>query len=146
MKPQEINQFQLIKDIESLKTSLSSLESRFKSHIHDNFTSLKINNKNIVYDIIRPCFYKYELADEDYVVFPENNGVFLISLGKTENNIDNAGVIAVSGNGDVYLLADTNEFDNIDADGYLCIFNTGTEVRIKNRLGSKKIIKIVNFS
>jgi len=146
MNQPTINQSQLIKDIESLKTSLSSLESRFKSHIHDNFTSLKINNKNIVYDIIRPCFYKYELADEAYVVFPENNGVFLISLGNAENDINNAGFIAVSDDGDVYLLAHTADFDNTDSDGYLCVFNTGTEVRIKNRLGSKKIIKIVNFS
>lgn len=116
------------------------------SHIHDGFTSQKLNNKNIVYDIIRPTFYKQELADDAYIIFPENNGMFLLSVGDSENDIDNIVYVGVSSNGDVYMPGASATFDNTDSDGYLCVFNTGTEVRVKNRLGSKKIIKIVNFS
>jgi len=41
----------------------------------------------------------------------------------------------------LFLLSSTNA-TNADTDGKLCIFDNGTNVRIKNRLGSAKVLKV----
>lgn len=146
----ETNLSQLIKELENVKSEISSLKKLIISHIHDGFTSQKINNKNIVYDIVRPTFLKQELADDAYITFPENNGTIIVSIGDSESDIDEAVLASVSSNGSVYLLAKTANVNNTDSDGNLCVFNNGVvgnpEILIKNRLGSKKIIKYINFS
>lgn len=146
----ETNQYQLIKKIENFESEISSLKKLMNSHIHDGFTSQKINNKNIVYDIVKPTFLKQELADDEYITFPENNGTIIVSIGDSESDIDEVVLTSVASNGSVYLLAKTVNVDNTDSDGNLCVFNNGVvdspEVLIKNRLGSKKIIKYINFS
>lgn len=146
----EINLSQLYKKIENLENEMSSLKKLMTSHIHDGFTSQRLNNKNTIYDIIKPSFFKQELADDAYITFPENNGIILVSIGDTEKDVSESVLASVSSDGDVYLLAKTANVDNTDSDGNLCVYNNGVvgnpELLIKNRLGSKKIIKYIIFS
>jgi len=49
--------------------------------------------------------------------------------------------------GVVTIISNSANAINTDTDGFLCVYDAGTGIRIKNRLGATKTIRyIVNYS
>lgn len=145
MSQEEINELVVknIKEIEKLKKDI-------KEHNHDSRNSQKINIDNILFNKIGLNFIYKELLDDTEIIIPINNGVGFVTAGTTEKDIMSTATFAFSNDGDVYFMGKTSNVDNTDSDGSLCVYNAGTvgfpDVRIKNRLGSTKIVKYIIFS
>jgi hypothetical protein len=78
--------------------------------------------------------HHYEsLVDEATYDLPDaTSGIGLIKLGTEYTQI------SWEADGSIMLLISSDNVINSDTDGYLCVFDNGTTVRIKNRLGSTK--------
>jgi hypothetical protein len=57
--------------------------------------------------------------------------------------IDEWAEFIFSSDGTVYLKSNSTDVSNIDEDGKLCIFDNGTSITIKNRLGTGRHIKYI---
>lgn len=78
------------------------------------------------------------IADDSYLDIPNNSyGFGMVMIGDNEEYAR----FRFSSNGTVTILEQTTNVDSNDTDGNLCIYDNGTNVRIKNRLGSSKILK-----
>jgi hypothetical protein len=84
-----------------------------------------------------------ELADDAYIDLPDaTSGWGEVFVGDNEERARFSWTTA----GVVTLMENTAEVVATDTDDKFCIFDNGTTVRIRNRLGSAKTVKyVVNY-
>ena len=75
--------------------------------------------------------------DGEITLESSTSGVGWVQIGDNEEFTQ----FRYSTDGTVVLFNDTTNVSNTDTDGNLCVFDNGTGVTIKNRLGSEKTIK-----
>ena len=75
--------------------------------------------------------------DGEITLEPSTSGVGWVQIGDNEEFTQ----FRFSTDGTVVLFNETTNVTNTDTDGNLCVFDNGTGVTIKNRLGSEKTIK-----
>lgn len=92
-------------------------------------------------DIISdPQLKKIPLADDAYIDIKDaSTGYGELIVGDNEERARFSWTTA----GVVTLMENTANVVNTDTDGKFCIFDNGTSVRIRNRLGSTKTVKYV---
>ena len=79
------------------------------------------------------------LADDDSHTFPAASSGYCVFAIKGDYKYD--GAISWTDDGSFANKGyDTSYVKDADTDGYLCIIQTGTQVSIKNRLGSEKTL------
>lgn len=79
------------------------------------------------------------INDEAFIDLPTTNGFGEIFIGNDEERVRFSWTTA----GVVTLIENTANIRSTDTDTFFCIFDNGANVRIKNRLGSSKIIKYI---
>ena len=88
---------------------------------------------------------KVDLEDEETYVLPDaSSGFAVVKLGSTNNyravfHWDASGNIVMLDSGGSSYVRDK------DTDGYLCIYKSGTQIVIKNQVGSKQTLKILRM-
>jgi len=75
--------------------------------------------------------------DGEITLEPNTSGVGWVQIGDNEEFTQ----FRFSTDGTVTIFNETANVTNTDTDGNLCVFDNGTGVTIKNRLGSEKTIK-----
>lgn len=115
--------------------------------IYINNNGLYLSGDNCILSINELSTEHYAnttFIDDDYIDLPSGrNGwgeVYLSDLSATV--VEWAEFIYLS-DGTVYLKSNSANVVTTDTDGNLCIFDNGTNVRIRNRLGSTQIIKYI---
>lgn len=84
------------------------------------------------------------MADDASKVFTTVGGGWGEVYAFTSSEIiDEWAEFIFSSDGTVYLKSNSTDVSNIDEDGKLCIFDNGTSINIKNRLGTGRHIKYI---
>jgi hypothetical protein len=141
MKTQETSQSQLYKEIDILKNTVKSLSAKMDSHRHDGFTS-KIYFESLLFKNISQSCSFISLADDAELELVKTFGIGIVMAG----TVDECAIFKFSTDGSVVLLANTTNVDDADTDGKLCIYDGGSKVKIKNRLGATKETRYMIFS
>lgn len=110
-------------------------------------TNVSINSSSniIIVNNLSNYITSESVEDEDFLDLESSkSGYGIVQAGDNEEY----GVFTFTSAGVVTLLTDsTANVVNTDTDTKLCIFDNGTNVRIKNRLGSAKILRVsVSYS
>lgn len=137
----ETNQSQLIKKISDLENKINLLFTKLGEHNHNGFTH-KVDFNNLLFSQIAQKMWFLTLADDAELEIPETYGIGIVMAG----TVDEAAVFKFSTDGSVVLLSNTTNVDDADTDGNLCIYDSGTKTKIKNRLGATKEIRYIIFS
>jgi hypothetical protein len=131
-------------EMQDLKESIRKIETWSKEHDHNSINSSPIKFVPFTQNIGNLLEIKHNdtLADEAYYDLPIGSGMGELMAGDNEEWTQFRYTMA----GVVTLLNNTANVVATDTDTNICIFQNGSQVRIKNRLGSSKIIKFkVNY-
>jgi hypothetical protein len=79
------------------------------------------------------------LANNGTITLPSGPGWGYVMIGNNQERAQ----FSVASDGTVTLDWNTDNVINTDTDGYLCIFQSGTNAVIKNRLGSTLTVKYI---
>jgi hypothetical protein len=137
----ETNLNQLTKQIEDIGKSVNSLSSALSSHRHDGFTP-RVSFQDLLFRQLSQSMTFTTLADDAELEVVETYGIGLVMAG----TVDEAALFKFSTDGSVTLISNTTNVASTDTDGNLCVYDGGTKVKIKNRLGSSKDIRYIIFS
>jgi hypothetical protein len=78
------------------------------------------------------------MPDDDIVKLPDaTDGMGLAKCGV------HSAYFTTTAAGAVVILSGTTNVNSTDVDANLCIFDSGTDVTIRNRLGSAQVVKVV---
>lgn len=124
----------------------SSIEFNNSNLTGTNVVVQPVNGSVINYsggNLIKYINERYTLsqavADENYIDLPTGiTGDCYIIAGDNEEYVN----AHITSTGSVIVNANSTNVAYADTDGNLCIYDNGTNVRIKNRLGASKTIKI----
>ena len=85
------------------------------------------------------------MADEDYVDLPGGTTGFILFSATTVANDDAAGSVQVKHDSVIAWISEVGDCKGTDLDAFFCVFDNGTNVRCKNRLGGAAEVRIVYF-
>ncbi len=140
LTPQEISEIKsLLVNLKSLKTSLKDF---LVTHNHNKGNSAQLNEKDFLNHTAfgGPSIYKniITVVDDGYAYLPNSiSGIGFVS----SEGVEGAVFLFTSAGVPTILSGSTNAVTT-DTDTKLCILDNGTNIAIRNRLGSSKTLKI----
>lgn len=133
-----IDEIKKVKEILLTQERISREQKSFnENHNHNGENGSKINFNDLLFGKLKIATFSQDVIDDGTIDLPNATcGIGFVSAQGEE-----ACLFTWTTAGAVSLVANTTNAVNTDTDTKLCVFDNGTYVRIKNRLGATKLIK-----